>query len=68
FNEKELPLFFSTIDEQLKGFSSVKAAYIQTAPRETAISLIAAQRTSNPNYFQKVFSTPEAALTWLLKN
>jgi len=47
-------------------FYMVRAAFLQTRPRETALSLLFSQNTGNPRYIHKVFSERDAALNWLL--
>jgi hypothetical protein len=66
FTERELPGVIESLRRQLKAFKYIKAAFIQTRPHETAISMITERRTNIPNYFHRVFSTPEAAMIWLL--
>ena len=59
-----------TLREALKRhtarFYMVRAAFLQTSPRETALSLLFSQNTGNPRYIHKVFSERDAALNWLL--
>ncbi len=66
--EKDVALVLEDIHLQMKSFTYIKAAYIHTKPRETAISLITGEKNTVPNYFHKVFSTQEAALNWLIQN
>ncbi len=68
FSENELPGVMDALRNQTRFFRYVKAAFVQTKPRETAISLIVEQRNSIPNYHHRVFSTPEAAKKWLMEN
>lgn len=68
FTEKEVPKVIIALNEQIKAFKYIKAAFIQTKPRETAISLITEEKNTIPNYFHRVFSTHDAALGWLMGN
>ncbi len=67
FSERELPVVLDALKIQLKAFTFIKAAFVQTRPKETAMSMITEQRNTIPNYYHKVFSTPDAAMKWLLE-
>ncbi len=66
--ENELQLVLNALQLQMSSFKFIKAAFIHTRPKETAISLISEERNTIPNYYHRVFSTRQAALTWLLEN
>ncbi len=60
---------FSELIEHLKrhvsAFEYIKAAFIQSKPKETAYSMILSNENPIHNYYRAVFSTREAALEWL---
>ncbi len=65
---RDLPEIPDASNNMAGAFTFIKAAFIHNRPRETALSLIAEKRNTIPNYFHRVFSTEEAALSWLLGN
>ncbi|MDA3954288.1 MAG: hypothetical protein PF485_11620 [Bacteroidales bacterium] len=63
----EFQIMIDMLKEHVKPFQLVKAAFIQNKPKETAYSLILEMKNKLPNYYHSVFSTREAALSWLLQ-
>lgn len=58
--------FFEIMKNNSSGLQSIKAAFVATAPRETALSMLYADTANKSSLFNvKVFSTTEAALQWL---
>ena len=64
-SQKDVPTLSEALQENLKRFDFVKAAYVYDRPRETALSLLLDHNVKNSNYEHKVFSTMEAAEFWL---
>jgi hypothetical protein len=62
----ELKDLINLLAVHVKAYHSIKAAYIQTQPRETAYSYIVEMEAKLPNYYHAVFSTRQAAINWLL--
>jgi len=62
----ELKDLINVLFEHVKAYHSIKAAFIQSQPKETAYSYIVEMEAKLPNYYHAVFSTREAALSWLL--
>ena len=48
-----------------KGYKLVKAAFVTTSPRTTAMLSIFSHLSLGSHTQRKVFSTPEAAIAWL---
>ncbi|MCB0281555.1 MAG: STAS/SEC14 domain-containing protein [Calditrichae bacterium] len=56
----------SEISEQLNAdFDRIYSAYIVNKPLETALTIIFSNAVKNPNFRRRVFSTEEAARSWL---
>lgn len=55
------------LNDQLKNYNHVKAAFIQAKPTETAISMVLENENKCKKYQHKVFYTRESALDWLLQ-
>ncbi|MFO7830044.1 MAG: hypothetical protein R6V23_15575 [Bacteroidales bacterium] len=62
----DLKILINSLKEHVSVYESVKAAFIQDQPKETAFSLIVEMNAKIPNYYHAVFSTREAAFSWLL--
>jgi hypothetical protein len=62
----EISELIESVKIHISPYEYVKAAYVQSRPKETAYSML--MSTSHPikNFFHKVFSTREAAKIWLL--
>ncbi|NJO89716.1 MAG: hypothetical protein HC831_12780 [Chloroflexia bacterium] len=60
---------FTELIEHLKkhvsAFEYIKAAFIQSKPKETAYSMILSNKNPIHNYYRAVFSTRAAAMEWL---
>lgn len=54
------------LKKHLSAFESIKVAFIQTKPKETAYSMLLSEKNPLNNYLRGVFSTRDAAITWLL--
>lgn len=65
FKAKELVRIKHEIFESVKVFDKVSDAFVTDKPHETALSLVYMELASAPGYHFMVFSTFEAALTWL---
>ena len=52
--------------QHVSAYELIKAAFIQSKPKETAYSMLLDQRVTVPNYHHAIFYTREAALEWLL--
>lgn len=55
------------LKKHVSAFESVKAAFIQNKPKETAYSMILELEAKIPDYHHAVFSTRESALIWINK-
>ena len=66
FSKDDIPEVIEMIKDMSTNYETIKVAFLQSKPLETAFSSIFANRQNIPNYFQKIFSTPEAAWVWLL--
>jgi len=63
---QEIIDFFEIVKSNSKGIQSIKAAFVASTPRETALSMLYADTANKSHLFNvKVFSTNEAALHWL---
>lgn len=66
-SRNEFPKLVNNLKRNLKKFSLVRVAFVQTKPKETAYSILYGQKAVLPNYVHRVFSTKEAAEKWLLQ-
>ena len=55
------------IEIHLKDYVHVKAAFVQTKPNETALSMVLENENKTNKYIHKVFCTRESALEWLME-
>lgn len=62
----ELSELMSHIEQHLLAFEYIKAAFVQSKPRETDYSMLLSSENTIQNYFRAIFSTREAALEWLM--
>ncbi|MFP4367755.1 MAG: hypothetical protein ACLFQA_11735 [Bacteroidales bacterium] len=62
----ELPLLTKKLEEHIRPYNKIRAAFIQSRPRETAYSILMEQEIAHDKYDHAVFSTRKAALEWLL--
>ncbi|MBI9069140.1 MAG: hypothetical protein JEZ09_17725 [Salinivirgaceae bacterium] len=49
-----------------KNYQQIKAAFIQTKPTETAMSILLQNEHRRENYIHKIFYSREQALEWLM--
>ena len=63
---KDVPKIIESLKKTLKKYTFIKAAFIQTKSRETALSILLGNDNDIPNYHHSVFGSKEAALEWLL--
>ncbi len=56
------------LKKHLSAFDYIKVAFIQAKPKETAYSMLLSEENPLNNYFRGVFSTHDAAITWLLSS
>jgi hypothetical protein len=68
FNENDIPLLVSNLEKNIGSYKSIRHAVIHPDPTNTAYTIIASHMISNYHYNLMVFSTIEAAKTWLNKN
>lgn len=57
---------FNNLKKHLSAFDYIKVAFIQAKPKETAYSILLSEKNPVKNYIRKVFSTRDAAISWLL--
>jgi hypothetical protein len=62
----EFSTMFKSLKKHISAYELIKVAFIQSKPRETAISTLLSAQNPIPNYYHKVFSTWQAAENWLL--
>jgi hypothetical protein len=65
FSAAEFPLLIKKIEEALPMYNSIRHAVIHVDPVNTAYSLMFEKDIQFRNYQLKVFSTTEAAKSWL---
>ncbi|MCD4698728.1 MAG: hypothetical protein K8S16_21055 [Bacteroidales bacterium] len=65
FERADLIRIADSVKELLDHFDIVVEAIIESNPYETALAFMYEKRTKLPNFNFKVFSTREAAMTWL---
>jgi len=65
FTIKEYTKISNLAQNSTKNYRFVKAAFIVTSPRTTAMLTIYSQLTWSNHTQRKIFSTPDAALSWL---
>jgi len=65
FNIKDYTRISNLAQNSTQGYRYVKAAFVVTSPRTTAMLSIFSQLTWSNHTQRKVFSTPDAALAWL---
>ena len=63
----DMPKVLEALVNHVKNFVYIKAAFIQTKPKETALSLIFEKAYDLSNYHHKIFATKDAAIEWLLQ-
>jgi hypothetical protein len=63
---EEIPQVIKMTLKHIKPYNKVKAAFIQSKPIETALSLLLELEFKSGKYKHSVFSTRQAALHWLL--
>lgn len=52
--------------EHMRRFECIRAAFIQSRPRETALSMLLERKSETTSYEHAVFSTREAAYEWVM--
>ena len=55
-------------EKQIEPYESVRAAFIQSKPVETALSHLVEHEINSKKYRHAVFSTRKAALNWLMRD
>lgn len=68
FSVDKIPLLAKNLEEHTKDFEWIKAAFIQSRPNETAISMILENENKSSHYIHRIFYTRESALEWLLND
>jgi hypothetical protein len=63
---EEIPQVVRMTLKHIKPYNKVKAAFIQSKPIETALSLLLELEIKSGKYKHSVFSSRQAALHWLL--
>ena len=63
---EEIPQVIKMTLQHIKPYNKVKAAFIQSKPIETALSLLLELEFQSGKYKHSVFSSRQAALHWLL--
>lgn len=63
----ELSELKRNLEKHISTFDSVKAAYVHSKPKETAYAYIISEENTIPNYERNVFSSVQAARSWLLR-
>lgn len=62
----EFPVLIRELEKHIRPYNNIRAAFIQSRPRETAYSMLLEQEIPPGKYYHAVFSTRKAALEWLL--
>jgi len=65
FSIKEYTKISNLAQNSTQGYRFVKAAFVVTSPKTTAMLTIYSQLTWSNHTQRKVFSTPDAAIAWL---
>jgi hypothetical protein len=65
FNENDISLIVDNLERNLGSYTSIRHAVIHSDPTNTAYTIIASNMIKNYNYQLMVFSTVEAAKSWL---
>lgn len=68
FTPDKIPIINQKIKNDIKNYISVKAAFLQSRPTETAMSVVFEEQNEVEKYNHRIFSTREAALQWLLND
>lgn len=63
----EFPELLNNLQKHVSRFEYVRAAFIQSRPKETAYSILLSTENHIDNYYHEVFYTREAALHWLIQ-
>jgi hypothetical protein len=63
----DFPGILQAMRVHLKAYEWIKAAFIQTKPKETAFSIYLENNAIIDNYFHAVFSDRETAMNWLFE-
>ncbi len=63
----DFQIILETMREHLKAYDWLKAAFIQTKPKETAFSIYLENNAFIENYIHAVFTDREAAMKWLFE-
>ena len=64
-NPEDLPTIVEANIKSLKQYDTIIDAMLVANPHDTALSILYQELSAIPNYFFKIFSTPEKALEWL---
>ena len=68
FNENDISLIVDNLEKNIGSYESIRHAVIHSDPTNTAYTIIASNMIKNYNYHLMVFSTVEAAKSWLNSN
>lgn len=66
FRVEDFEEIINNLKKHLSVFDYIKVALVQSKPKETAFSMLLSEKNPLNNYIRKVFSTRDAAISWLL--
>jgi hypothetical protein len=66
FQASDLPALSRQLERILGLYSSVRHAVVLSNPLNTALAMLIGSKANNDKYQLRVFSTPDAARSWLL--
>jgi hypothetical protein len=64
-SKEDISHLIERLERDIQNYNTVKSAFIHKSPRETALSMILEHEERISKYSHKIFSTREAAISWL---